>query len=67
LVEDVLEDLEAMLSKEYLATARTMISRIAIAAVLAVFAVAHGIALQNKHAAGWSNPAAAAIEAVKGD
>ena len=56
-----------MLSKEYLATARTMIAHIAIAGVLAVFAVAHGIALQNMHAAGWSNPAAAAIEAVKGD
>jgi hypothetical protein len=44
-----------------------MIARIAIAGVLAVFAVAHGIALQNMHAAGWSNPAAAAIGGVKGD
>jgi hypothetical protein len=56
-----------VLSEEYLAAARTIIARIAIAAVLAVFAVAHGIAPQNMHAAGWSNPAAAAIEAVKGD
>jgi|HubBroStandDraft_2_1064218.scaffolds.fasta_scaffold1468398_1 hypothetical protein len=36
-----------------------MIGRIAIGAVLALFAVAYGVALQNLHAAGWTNPAAA--------
>ena len=38
-----------------------MIARIAIGAVLALVAVAYGVALQNMHAAGWTNPAAAAI------
>jgi hypothetical protein len=44
-----------------------MIGRIAIAAVLALFAVAYGVALQNLHAAGWTNPAAAAMDAFNGD
>ena len=38
-----------------------MIGRIAIGAMLALVAVAYGVALQNLHAAGWTNPAAAAI------
>jgi hypothetical protein len=42
-----------------------MIGRIAIGAVLALFAVAYGVALQNMHAAGWTNPAAAAIGTLR--
>ena len=42
-----------------------MIARIAIGAVLALFAVAYGVALQNLHTAGWTNPAVAAIGTLR--
>ena len=42
-----------------------MIARIAIGAMLALVAVAYGVALQNLHAAGWTNPAAAAIGTLR--
>ena len=42
-----------------------MIARIAIGAVLALLAVAYGVALQNLHTAGWTNPAVAAIGTLR--
>jgi len=44
-----------------------MMSRIAIAAVIALFALAHGLALQKMHAMDGSEPASPRAAAVQGD
>ena len=44
-----------------------MISRIAIAAVLALFALAHGLGLQKMHANDKLDPASPPASALQGD